>query len=148
MDTITTRPITARRDAPVICPACGRIVRRKARQQRYCSTHCRKRAQRAVEPLKILPHHHPSGGGTNPPKKFNGGNALQGPKSRSSLPREAWRTIVEVEVFGGRAWEAVVSSDGVTCEVAPLRPRALVGPTAPPDDHGLDIPASLRRAAS
>jgi hypothetical protein len=33
---------------------------------------------------------------------------------------------VEVEFFGGRTWRSVVSSGGVTCEVAKIRPRALV----------------------
>jgi hypothetical protein len=36
----------SRRDAPVKCSACGRTVRRKSRQQRYCSDRCRVYAQR------------------------------------------------------------------------------------------------------
>jgi hypothetical protein len=38
--------LSARRDAPVICAACGRRVARRARQQRYCSDRCRDFARR------------------------------------------------------------------------------------------------------
>jgi hypothetical protein len=54
------RRLALRRDAPVVCPGCGRSVRRKARQQVYCSTRCRKRAHRAetaVQPTKIVPRY-------------------------------------------------------------------------------------------
>jgi hypothetical protein len=59
-------------------------------------------------------------------KKVNGFNGLRGCKSRSSIPAEQWRAIVEVEIFDGRRWRGVVSSGGVACEVSNLRPRALV----------------------
>lgn len=40
-----TREFAMRRDAPVKCPACGRSVARKARQQRYCSERCKEKAR-------------------------------------------------------------------------------------------------------
>jgi hypothetical protein len=116
-----------RRDIPVTCPVCGRSVGRKARQQIYCSGRCRKRAYRAetaVRLLKKAPRYPYSGGETNRPKTVNGFNGLQRPKSPSSIPAKQWRAIVEVEIFGGRRWRAVVSSHGVEAEVANLRPCA------------------------
>ena len=117
-----------RRDAPVTCPVCGRRVRRKARQQTFCSRRCRQRANYANRIAQgrfntfatqdtALP--------TNPLENVHGVNALQAPKSWSSIAPERWRAVVEVEVWGGHRWQAVVSSDGVTCEVTELRPRAL-----------------------
>ena len=125
------RPCHARRrDALVVCPSCGRSMPRKARQQIYCSTPCRQRANYAkavaegrFEPPLTKDTVRP----TNPPKKVNGINALRAPKSGSSIAPERWRAIVELEVFGGRRWQAVVSSDGLTCEVSLLRPRARDG---------------------
>jgi hypothetical protein len=138
-----------RRDQIVACPTCGRQVRRKARQQIYCSGACRKRAFEAergaptdppkkandvsaprdceaTDALKNGGRRPDSGAPTNPPKKINGANSLQALKSQSRVPPDLWREILAVEVFGGRDWLPVVSSGGVTCEVGKLRPRALV----------------------
>jgi hypothetical protein len=127
MDLAATN-LASRRDVPVVCPCCGRSVRRKARQQVYCSTRCRKRAhhaETAVQPTKIVPRYPPSGNGTNPQKKMNGANGLQGSKARSRTPQTLLREVIETEVFGGRSWRPVTSTDGVTCWVSTLRPRAL-----------------------
>jgi hypothetical protein len=35
--------------------------------------------------------------------------------------------VIEAEVFGGRKWRSIVSSDGVAYEVGMLRKRTLVG---------------------
>ena len=35
----------ARRDAPVVCPTCGRRVKRQMRGQLYCSARCRDRGR-------------------------------------------------------------------------------------------------------
>jgi hypothetical protein len=35
------------------------------------------------------------------------------------------RHVVEAEVFGGRKWRSIISSNGVVCEVSTLRKRAL-----------------------
>jgi hypothetical protein len=62
----------SRRDAPVKCSACGRTVRRKSRQQRYCSGRCRVYAQRenkARTAIKNPVVGQDSGSVTNPPKK-------------------------------------------------------------------------------
>ena len=44
---------------------------------------------------------------------------------RGYIEPQLWHAIVEVEVFAGRDWIEVVSTDNVTCLVAVLRPRAL-----------------------
>jgi hypothetical protein len=77
----------ARRDAPVCCPICGRAVRRKARQQVYCSTRCRKRANyaKAVAEGKFNGTRYPgSGDGTKHLKNASDNNDLQKQKSGPS----------------------------------------------------------------
>jgi hypothetical protein len=92
-----------RRDAPVICSACGRKVARKSRQQRYCSDRCRVYSQRenarsqinARTAIKNPVVGHDSGSVTNPPKKLCENNGLQRAKSGSSIP---------LNVLGGYRW--------------------------------------------
>jgi hypothetical protein len=110
------------RDAPVVCPRCGRVVTRKARQQVYCSTQCRERGKERSRKAFLGQD---TGAPPNPPKKVNGFNALQTRKSRSSISLQAPHRVVEPEIFGGRAWRQVTSPDGVVCEVSTLRTRAL-----------------------
>jgi hypothetical protein len=114
--------LAARRDIPVVCRVCGRRVERAARQQLYCSRVCRERGKERVRKASL-------GGDTgappNPPKKLNGNNHFGAGKSRSSIPQNLWREVIETEVFAGRSWRPVISSDGVFCEVSTLRPRAL-----------------------
>src|SRR5262249_16610532 len=95
--------LAQRSDTPVICAHCSRSVRRKSRQQRFCARKCRVSAHREktpVQPLKNQPH------------------------SRST-PRNLWARVIEVELYGGRDWQRVVSSDGVVSWMTWLRPRPL-----------------------
>jgi len=110
------------RDAPVICAHCGRSVPRKARQQKFCSAHCRELARERCRKASLGQD---TGAPTNPPKKINGFKSLQAPKSGSSIALRAPHHVIEAEVFGGRVWRQVVSPSGVVCEVGTLRPRAL-----------------------
>jgi hypothetical protein len=126
------RPIPPRRNAmhrnaPVVCLRCGRSVPRQARQQLYCSDACRERGRERtrVGAIKKGARYLPTSAPANPQKKVNGFNLLSAPKSGSSLGSGAPRWVIEVEVFGGRAWRQVVSSGGVVCEVGTLRKRAL-----------------------
>jgi hypothetical protein len=102
--TVTNRFETLR------CQACGRGVKRKSRQQRYCSDRCRDFARRekdasqleARTAIKNAPGHQGSGQPTNPPFSLNKNNGLQGPKSRSSMPLNLlggyrWSNAVDVE---------------------------------------------------
>jgi hypothetical protein len=119
---MVTTDLAARRDIPVVCRVCGRRVERAARQQVYCSRICRERGKERIRKASL-------GGDTgappNPPKKLNGANGLQGAKPRSSPPQNLLREVIETEVFAGRSWRPVLSSDGVSCEVSTLRLRTL-----------------------
>jgi hypothetical protein len=123
-------PQAARRDTPVKCAVCDRVVTRASRQQKFCSTRCRQQAH--YEKLVAEGRFDPVLGQetalpTNPPKNSNGVNGLQAAKSASTLRIYASRRVIEAELIAGRNWTAVVSPDGVTCLVAPRlrrRPRA------------------------
>jgi hypothetical protein len=125
--------LARRRDEPVICanPKCGRTVRRRSRHQRYCSSRCRvsaHRAKKAVEPTKIVARYPRSGHETRPPKKAQDFNGLQDRFSRSTLRISGPRHVIEVEVFGGRVWQALVGPDGIAVQLSRLRQRALMEP--------------------
>jgi hypothetical protein len=128
MVTMVTANLATRRDAPVLCRTCGRCVERAARQQVYCSRVCRERGKERVKKAFLGST---TGGPPNPPKKLNGANGLQGSKARSSTPQTLLREVIEIEVFAGRSWRLVTSTDGISCEVSTLRPRAL-------RDNGVD----------
>lgn len=119
--------IEPRRDAPVTCDHCGRTVRRKSRQQRFCSRRCRvsaHRAKAAVEPMKIRPRCPRSGDETHPVKNASNSSRLRGQFSGSTARIFGPAHVIGAEVFGRRNWQRVVSSDGVAVEIAQLRPRA------------------------
>ena len=114
---------TARRDVPVRCRACGRPVERGARQQRFCSTRCRKRdwGKKRCRKAGLAPD---AGGATNPPKKLNQVNGVQGAKRVPNPPVFAPARIIERELFAGRQWDRTVSSDGVVSYVVRRRPAS------------------------
>jgi hypothetical protein len=92
-------------------------VARKARQQRFCSSRCRdlgrKRSRKAFLGGDI-------GAPANRPKKANAFSGLPEAKSGSSPRIIGPRSIIEVEVFGRRAWRHVITGDGVQTQVCPL----------------------------
>jgi hypothetical protein len=117
-----------RRDAPVTCAHCSRSVRRKSRQQRFCGRKCRvsaHRAKTAIRPLKIHSRYPHSGDETKVRKKAKDSNGLRDRFSRSTPRISGPASVIEAEVYAGRNWQRVVSSDGVEVEIAWLRPRAL-----------------------
>jgi endogenous inhibitor of DNA gyrase (YacG/DUF329 family) len=87
----------------VTCAACGRKVKRKSRQQRYCSDRCRKFASRenaasqinVRTAIKNRAGYQDSGPVTNPLFLSNKVNGLQGQKSGSSVP---------LNILGGYRW--------------------------------------------
>ena len=115
--------LALRRDAPVICAHCGRSVLRQARQQKFCSAHCRELARECCRKASLGQD---TRAPTNPQKKINGFKSLPAPKSGSSIALRAPRRVIEAEIFDDRRWRHVVSSDGVVCEVGTLRKRTLV----------------------
>jgi hypothetical protein len=91
-----------RRDDPVACPICGRVVRRKARQQTFCSARCRKRAQYArdvAEGRFNEPRYPRSGNGTKPTKNASDINNLQCQKSRPTKFANS-----PLNLLGGGSW--------------------------------------------
>ena len=83
-----------RKDAPVVCAACGRRVGRKARQQRYCSDRCRdyEKGQRRVRKSFLSTDTRAS---PNPPFLANKNKELRAAKSGSSIP---------LNLLGGYRW--------------------------------------------
>jgi hypothetical protein len=95
----------ANRFEAVSCQGCGRKVKRKSRQQRYCSDRCRVYAQRenkARTALKNPVVGQDSGSVTNPIFLSNELKGLQGRKSGSSIP---------LNVLGGYRWPNAVDVD-------------------------------------
>ena len=94
----------------VTCAACGRKVKRKSRQQRYCSDRCRDFARRernasqinARTAIKNPGDYQDSGQPTNPLFLSNELNELRKQKSGSSIP---------LNVLGGYQWPNADSID-------------------------------------
>jgi hypothetical protein len=112
MSDATTGTIVVRRDAPVRCP-CGCTMARGARQQRFCSTKCRKRnwGKKRCRKVGLAPD---TGGATNPYKKCKEINGVRALKSGPTPPIFGLAHVIAAEVFGGQ-WDRVVSDDGVRC---------------------------------
>jgi hypothetical protein len=128
------RKLAARRDKPVTCQRCGRAVKRKARQQRFCSDRCSMRARSvryrqqrmAVGALKNGGSYPTKGRATQPIQNINDFNGSQPQFSQSSSRISAPRHVIEVECFDGHIWTPAASNDGVAVMVSRLRQRALV----------------------
>jgi len=91
------------------CQACGRGVKRKSRQQRFCSDRCRNYAHRndpsqinSCTAIRNASGCLDSGRVTNPFFLCNKNNGLQGRKSGSSIP---------LNVLGGCRWLNAVGLD-------------------------------------
>jgi hypothetical protein len=105
----SNRTVTNRFEA-VNCQACGRKVKRKSRQQRYCSDRCRDFARRERDASQINARtaiknsigYQGSGQPTNPLFSSSKNNGLQGQKSGSSIP---------FNVLGGYRWPNAVGVD-------------------------------------
>jgi hypothetical protein len=76
-------------------------------------------ARRQAEERAIIKRHHP-------PANIVGGYRFP------AAPKIEWREIVATEVFGGREWRPVVTSDGAICQVSRLKLRPSVNPVEPP----------------
>jgi hypothetical protein len=87
------KPVTNKFEA-VTCQACGRKVKRKSRQQRYCSDRCREYAKAQGRVRKTFLG---TDTGVTPDPLFltNKNNGLHEPKTASSIP---------INVVGGYRW--------------------------------------------
>jgi endogenous inhibitor of DNA gyrase (YacG/DUF329 family) len=122
-------PQAPRRNAPVQCPVCDRVVQRTSRNQRFCSARCRKRDYEKNGRTRVIfadlgrdTRDHDT-----PFQKLNGFKGLPVAKTRSTPRIYGPRHVIDAELFAGRDWTPTVSSDGVVCMVAPRlrrRPRA------------------------
>jgi hypothetical protein len=91
------------------CQACGRGVKRKSRQQRFCSDRCRNYVHRNAPSqingrtaIKNASGYLDSGAVTNPHFLSSENNELRGPKSGASIP---------LNVLGGYRWSNAVGVD-------------------------------------
>jgi hypothetical protein len=91
------------------CQACGRGVKRKSRQQRFCSDRCRNYAHRNAPSqindrtaIKNASGYPDSGSVTNPHFLSSKNNELRGPNSGASIP---------LNVLGGCRWLNAVDVD-------------------------------------
>jgi hypothetical protein len=121
------------------CQACGRGVKRKSRQQRFCSDRCRNYAHRndpsqinGCTAIKNASGYLDSGRVTNPLFLCNKNNGLRGPKSGASIP---------LNVLGGYRWPNAVDADrGLLRQIV----RAEIGDT---DDRLSDLKKTRRAQA-
>jgi len=101
------RHVTNRFEA-VSCEACGRKVKRKSRQQKFCSDRCRDFARRennARTASKNPVLGQDTGKPTNPHKLSHKNNEVHGAKSGSSIP---------LNVLGGYRWPNAPQLDART----------------------------------
>ena len=139
METISTRRVTngSGRDAQVrhgnaaSCQNCGEpiIPKRGSRRQRFCNSRCKDEARRNRNNAICGRARYPSGPVPRSVKNShaNSNGCKADFAGRGSVDKALWRSIVELEVYAGRDWSEVVSSDGVVSQVAMLWPRALRG---------------------
>jgi hypothetical protein len=110
-----TRPV--RRDSRVSCPICRRSVRRKARQQTFCSRKCRQRAywnRKATDKISAFVTRS-TGRSTHSHKNSKENNDLQGQKSGASKFANAPLDLLG----GGWRWPGAARLD-------PAKRRAII----------------------
>jgi hypothetical protein len=106
----------ARKNERLLCPICERKFQRRARQHRFCSSRCMRKANYASRVSAEWRF-----GASK--KEING---LQTSKRWSSICIRGPRHVIQVEVVGGREWKEVFSSSGVRSLESRVRQRALV----------------------
>jgi len=110
----------SRRDQPVVCATCGRKVARRMRGQHYCSARCRDRGRgRSRKAFLGKDTRAPA----TPVKNTHDLKVLGTVKKRSSNAPVSLARVIQIECFDPHHWEQVTSPDGVTVQVAQLRPR-------------------------
>jgi hypothetical protein len=121
-----TRSIKARdRNVVVRCPVCGITTIRTARNQVYCSKHCKKKAERCQAPeTKNKTLYGPlfDFGGAGCPKNQDKTTGYNTPSKGICGPSVA----VQVEVINSREWTETVSTEGIRSFVTTIRPAALI----------------------
>ena len=114
-----------------VCASCGRALeaRHAGRKRRYCSDRCRDANCRQLNfefcgttryPCQAKPRNAKNSQDTSSTSQADFAG-------RGCADKRLWCSIIETEIFSGRDWREVISSDGVRSEVTTLRPRALRG---------------------
>jgi hypothetical protein len=118
------------------CEVCGKVlVRKKAgRKRHFCSDQCRDAARRNRSFVGLVGKGAFFRGGGYP-TQGNPRNAVAAIwfcrgifghfGDRAPVDPVLWRLIVEIELFGGLAWQPAISVDGVRCEIARFAPKKL-----------------------
>jgi len=113
---------------PKTCASCGTAFVSRKPWQTFCSHRCRQTALRARQTRVTHGMVCPSGAAKIIAVRPNRSENLQ-QNQHAFRPQNqgvrAPRHVVEAEVFGGRKWRSIISSNGVVCEVSTLRKRAL-----------------------
>ncbi len=134
------------------CQACGRGVKRKSRQQRFCSDRCRNYAHRNAPSqingrtaLKNASGYLDSRAVTNPRFLSSKNNKLRGPKSGASIP---------LNVLGGYRWLNAVGVDRelllkiVRAEIGALMCEKGIGSASDQSDEPSVPPGAAVRASA
>lgn len=106
-----------------VCVSCGRALeaRHTGRKRRYCSDRCRDAQRRQLNfefcgttryPCQAKPRNAENSRDTS------GTSQADFAGRGSAVTKRLWRSIIELEVYAGRTWSEVVSTDGVLCQVA------------------------------
>src|SRR5262245_57535812 len=114
--------------------SCGRVFAPRKPWHAYCSPRCRQAALRTRQTRVTHGMARPTWAENLNAVRSNRSENLQQNQHAfhpQNWPVQAPSHVIEAEVFGGRAWRRIVSSDGVACEVGTLRKRTLVEGGAP-----------------
>ena len=120
------------------CAQCGRNFVARTVWQSFCSARCRQAALRVRKANGCVTHAPGSvdAAGTgaakiiavrpSPSEKVQQNQQAYNASQPGGRGCQVSRHVLEAEVFGGRVWKEVVSSDGVVCLVSTWRKRTLV----------------------
>lgn len=133
-----------------VCVSCGRALaaRHTGRKRRYCSDRCRDAQRRQLNfefcgttryPCQAKPRNAENSRDTS-------GTSQPGFAGQGCANKRLWRSIVELEVYAGRNWSDVVSTDGVLCQVAtrvrPIQKSSRKGTRQEPQQGRLSLSAA------
>jgi hypothetical protein len=115
-----------RKNQSLRCPICEGTFRRRARQQRYCSPKCMRKANYVRRAGSGLLLGQDTALVRNPPKSSHDFNELKRAKTRSSSSIIGPQKVIQAEIIAGREWQEVISANGVTSYVGRITGRALI----------------------
>ena len=113
------------------CGSCGKEFARNltGRRKKFCNDNCRDQARRhrkAVQRLKNGAHYPYSVEPRNDAKSACGPRGKLPENGGRPPDIHAPRHVIEAEINSGHVWAETISTDGVRCLVAQIRPAALI----------------------